>query len=226
MYEIHHSEKDGYIITSFPVGDFASNAVIVYKKDSKECIIFDPGFHHEPVLDFIKANSLTAKKIIHTHGHFDHIAASPEIKRQTGATLHLHKNDLHLYTSMPEHASMFGLVINTKIEKIDDVFSEGVEYGFGNNHDGPVFKCIHTPGHSLGSCSFYTEFFQKPLVICGDTLFQGSIGRTDLPDGDFNTIIESIKKKLFTLPDETDVITGHGPTTSISQEKLHNPFVK
>lgn len=211
-------------MTSFPVGSYQCNCSILYSTETREAIIIDPGNDHTFILKKIKDLNLKVKKLLHTHAHFDHIGRSTEVSNATGATLHLHKGDQFLYDALPMQGTFFRQIVGTP-KAIDSYLEDGEEFGFEDPELKNFLKTIHTPGHTPGSCSFYTEYFDEPIAFAGDTLFQQSIGRTDLPGGDSNLIIKSIKSRLLTLPDETKVIAGHGPDTRIYDEKKYNPFV-
>lgn len=211
---------------SFPTGSLGCNCSIIYSEDSKEAIIIDPGDDEKIILSEIEKVGLKVKLLLHTHAHFDHISCSKMVKEKTNSKLCLHKGDEFLYKSLPLQRSMFGFP-PAMAGKVDEWIEDGQEYSlnFENGEFKNFLQTIHTPGHTEGSCSFYTEYFEKPILFAGDTLFQSSIGRTDLPGGDFNKIKKSIKDRLYCLPDETRVITGHGAETQIYYEKKFNPFV-
>lgn len=161
---------------------------------------------------------------MHTHAHFDHIGKSSEISMATGATIHLHKEDQPLYDMLPQQGLFFGQKVGAP-KPIDSYLYDGESFSLTDPEINTFLTTLHTPGHTPGSCCFYSEYFDTPHLFSGDTLFQQSIGRTDLPGGNGRLIIKSIKEKLLVLPEETFVITGHGPSTSIYQEKRHNPFL-
>jgi len=226
MNYITKIEKNGVKLISFPVGSFAANCTAIFDINSKRALLIDPGLEAEDTVSFIAHNNLIVETILHTHGHFDHIGCSSEIAKTNDASLYLHPLDHELYFSMKEHAAMFGLNIKGNLSPIKYNLADAKVITFqGDGHD-VSFTTLHTPGHSQGSCSFYSDSFDTPILISGDTLFKNSIGRTDLPGGDYETLITSIKSKLFPLPNETIVITGHGPSTTIADEKKFNPFLK
>ena len=207
-------------------GSLGCNCSIIHSPDSKEAIIIDPGDDEELVMKRVSDLGLNVKLLLHTHAHFDHISCSKSVKEKTGSKICLHHGDKLLYQSLPVQRTMFGFG-PAMPGKVDLWIDDGQEYSL-NFNDGELknfLQTIHTPGHTEGSCSFYTEYFENPLLFSGDTLFQSSIGRTDLPGGDFSEIKKSIKERLYVLPDETRVITGHGPETQIYHEKKNNPFV-
>lgn len=168
--------------------------------------------------------NLNVKKLLHTHAHFDHIGRSTEVSNATGATIHLHKADEFLYQMLPQQGMFFGQRVGSP-KPIDEYLEDAQTFSFSDTEINTFLTTLHTPGHTPGSCCFYSDYFETPHLFAGDTLFQQSIGRTDLLGGDSKLIIKSIKEKLFTLPDETKVIAGHGPATVIGMEKKYNPFL-
>ena len=161
---------------------------------------------------------------MHTHAHFDHIGESSLLADKTGASIHLHRGDQFLYEALAQQGQFFGQELPDPAE-VDGWLENEETFSLDDGQLKEFLRTFHTPGHTPGSCCFYTENLEKPLLFAGDTLFSGSIGRTDLPGGDGDLIISSIKKRLLTLPAETQVITGHGPSTSILKEKKSNPFL-
>ena len=214
------------ILETFPTGSLGCNCSIIYGSESKEAIIVDPGDDEKLIMKKVEEYGLKVKLLLHTHAHFDHISCSKHVKEKTQSKILLHKGDKLLYQSLPVQRSMFGFAPALP-GKVDEWIEDGQEYslGFEDNEFKNFLSTIHTPGHTEGSCSFYTEYFEQPVLFAGDTLFQSSIGRTDLPGGDFEQIKKSIKNRLYSLPDETRVITGHGAETQIYHEKKFNPFV-
>lgn len=202
------------IIKKFVVGPLESNCFLVIEESSKECFITDPGDEPDRIVDFINENKLTVKYLICTHAHFDHVAAVPEVQKETGAKIVIHKSDLPIYESSQEHAAMWGFEIDP-LPRPDIFISDGDKIDIGNLH----FEILHTPGHSPGGISIYGE----GIVITGDTLFAGAVGRTDLPGGDILKLKASFKR-LMSLPSEIKVLPGHGPETTIGREKTDNFF--
>jgi hydroxyacylglutathione hydrolase len=217
-------KKNSLNLLSFPVGSYQCNCSILYSDKTREAIIIDPGNDHEFILKKIKDLNINVKKLLHTHAHFDHIGRSSEVSEATGATLHLHKGDQFLYDMLPQQGLYFGQRVGTP-KKLDSHLEDGETFSFEDAEIKTFLSTLHTPGHTPGSCCFYSEYFEQPMIFAGDTLFQQSIGRTDLPGGDSRLIIKSIKERLLTLPDETNVIAGHGPATNIYREKKSNPFL-
>jgi hydroxyacylglutathione hydrolase len=206
------------------MGSFACNCSLIYDDNTKEAIIIDPGNDFNNILSKVKARSLNVKYLLHTHAHFDHIGCSKCLKDELNAKILLHRCDENLYQALNQQTSMFNMP-PSEIGSIDTYLEDEMDFSLENTKLKSFIKTIFTPGHTEGSCCFYTEEFESPMLFSGDTLFQNSIGRTDLPGGDFDTIKKSIKSRLYDLPEETQVITGHGPMTSIANEKKFNPFV-
>ena len=206
-----------FIIRTFPVGPLQCNCSIIGDRLSSKALVVDPGGDADQILSLLNELNLTVVGIIHTHAHLDHILASGVIKEATGAPIYLHEGDKFLWDMVGQQCVMFGVPPVTLPEP--DHFME----------DDQALNCcggvaIHTPGHTPGSISFWFEEYKT--LIAGDTLFQGSIGRTDLPGGNFDQIITSIKERIYTLDDDAVVVTGHGPNTAIGSEKNGNSFVR
>ncbi len=206
-----------FIIRTFPVGPLQCNCSIIGDRLSSKALVVDPGGDADQILGLLNELNLTVVGIIHTHAHLDHILASGVIKEATGAPIYLHEGDKFLWDMVGQQCVMFGVPPVTLPEP--DHFME----------DDQALNCcggiaIHTPGHTPGSISFWFEEYKT--LIAGDTLFQGSIGRTDLPGGNFDQIITSIKERIYTLDDDAIVVTGHGPNTAIGSEKTGNSFVR
>ena len=211
------NNENNFFIESFPVGPLQCNCSIIGDFKQKKALIIDPGGDPNKILGVIEEHQFEVIAILHTHAHLDHILASGVIKEATGAPLYLNQDDLFLWEIVDKQCQMFGIP-EIKLPKIDGVIKDDQAI----NCCGGV--AIHTPGHTPGSMSFFFEEYK--LLVAGDTLFKGSIGRTDLPGGDFNEIVKSIKDKLYLLDDNTEVITGHGPSTKIGIEKTDNMFVR
>lgn len=206
-----------FIIRTFPVGPLQCNCSVIGDSLSGRALVIDPGGDADQILALVKELNLTVVAIIHTHAHLDHILAAGEIKKATGAPIFLHESDQFLWDIVEQQCAMFG-VPSVSLPDPDH-----------HLHDDQALDCcggvtIHTPGHTPGSVSFWFE--QYKTLIAGDTLFLGSIGRTDLPGGDFDQIVTSIKERIYSLDDEAVVVTGHGPNTTIGSEKVANGFVR
>ena len=208
------------IIETFPVGPLQCNCTILGDPETGEAIVIDPGDEAMAVLKRLKAHGLRPKAILITHTHLDHVGGNHEVREKTGAKVMLHEKDLPLYDNLAMQAQMIGL--DTPVRgKVDEHIHQGDVIFFGSKGDS--IEVLHTPGHTPGSCSFFLG--SRNLLFSGDTLFSGSIGRTDLPGGDFDLLMKSIEEQLMTLPDETVVLSGHGPATTIGQERHTNPFL-
>jgi len=207
------------IFETFPVGPLQCNCSIIGDPKTRKAIIVDPGGDSEKIIQIVLDLSLEIITIVHTHAHLDHFLASGKMKELTGANLMLHKDDLFLWNTLEDQCRMFGIPYK-KTPPPDKYIKHEEEINFA----GIQCKALHTPGHTPGSMCFLLENFK--LLIAGDTLFQGSIGRTDLWGGDFQKIEQSIKEKLYTLDEDTLVITGHGASTSIGSEIRTNSFVR
>lgn len=208
-------------IRPFTFNDFQVNTYVVYD-DTKECIIVDPGMYYEQekqeITDFISANGLKPVLVVNTHAHIDHIIGNKFIADKYQLKLAAHKESVEFLKHAKEYGMTFGIKLD-EVKPIDVFLDEQTPLRFGNSS----LEVLYTPGHADGSLCFYAR--QDGFIITGDVLFYQSIGRTDLPTGDFEVLKESIWSKLFTLPDETVVYPGHGPETTIGYEKMHNPFV-
>ena len=210
------------LLETFPVGSFQCNCSVLACADTKEAIVVDPGGDHQRILEIVRHYDLTLKWIIHTHAHLDHIYETRDVKEAAGGTIALHKDDLFLYDGFAMQAAMFGWQVRPVLP-VEHWLDDGESLPFGKR----AAKVIHTPGHTPGSCCFHVDAGDDgPLLLAGDTLFARSIGRTDLPGGDFATIEQSIRKKIYTLDPDTSVIPGHGPRTTVGDEARHNPFVQ
>lgn len=209
------------LLETFPVGSFQCNCSVLACADTKEAIVVDPGGEHQRILEIVRHYDLTVKWIIHTHAHLDHIYETRDVKEGAGGTIALHKDDTFLYDGFAMQAAMFGWQVRPVLP-VEHWLTDGETLAFGKR----AAEVIHTPGHTPGSCCFRVESGQGPLLLAGDTLFQRSIGRTDLPGGDFATITQSIQNRIYTLDPDTSVIPGHGPRTTVGDEARHNPFVQ
>jgi glyoxylase-like metal-dependent hydrolase (beta-lactamase superfamily II) len=206
-----------FIIRTFPVGPLGCNCSVIGDRLSGRALVVDPGGNAEQILALLNELNLKAVAIIHTHAHLDHILAAGEIKNATGAPIYLHEGDQFLWDMVEEQCARFG-VPPVKLPDPDHYLQDDHDLGCCGG------VAIHTPGHTPGSISFWFEEYKT--LIAGDTLFQGSIGRTDLPGGNFDQIITSIKERIYSLDDEAVVVTGHGPNTSIGYEKMSNGFIR
>jgi glyoxylase-like metal-dependent hydrolase (beta-lactamase superfamily II) len=205
-------------IETIAVGPLQTNCSILVDEATKEAVVIDPGDEAELISRALSRAGATAVALLHTHAHFDHISGTAELAGLTGAVIRLHAADRPLYDKLEEQASFFGLSAGPPLPPGDPI-SDGEAIRFG----GSSLQAIHTPGHTPGSTCFLLEG-AEPVLFAGDTLFRRSIGRTDLPGGDTEAILASIRVRLFSLPGATPVVCGHGPGTTIDEERRLNPF--
>ena len=202
-------------IVTLENGPFMVNSFLVINDAKKSAIIIDPGFDVSPLLQRVKDQSLSLRAIVATHGHLDHVEGVNKVKEKFAIPFYANRGDEQLMENLSLQARMFG-VSDPGTVKIDEALPDSGTVELG----GLNLELLHTPGHSQGSLSIKIE----NTVFAGDTLFNFSIGRTDLPGGDYGQLIASIQNKLFTLPDETRILPGHGPETTVGHEKRMNPF--
>jgi glyoxylase-like metal-dependent hydrolase (beta-lactamase superfamily II) len=203
-------------ITRLVVGPLQVNCYIVADEKTREAIVIDPGDDARNVLAVIREKGLNVQYIVNTHAHFDHVGANGEVKDATGAELLIHREDDALLGNTAGQARMFGMTAPSS-PKADRYLRHGDAVTVGS----VTLKVLHTPGHSSGGICLAGD----GVVFTGDALFAGSIGRTDLMGGDLMTLIGSIKEHLMTLPDDTVVLSGHGPDSTIGVERRENPFL-
>jgi hydroxyacylglutathione hydrolase len=201
-----------------PVGVLQCNCSVFGDEQTREALVVDPGDEIERILNIVREHGLTVKAIVITHAHIDHIGGAEKLKRATGAPVYMNLNDAELQKMLDVQASWLGQPEPPHVD-IDCEARDGDKLTVGLTE----FHVLHTPGHTQGSVSLWIPSEGK--LVAGDTLFQGSIGRTDLPGGDGRQIIRSIHQKLMPLPPETVVIPGHGANTTIGREKQFNPFL-
>ena len=204
-------------IVQIPNGMFAENCYLVVDEEVGQCAIVDPGEEAGLILHKVEETGARPVAIWLTHAHLDHVLGVPRIAAETGAPVWLHPADRPLYDAVPEQATWFGLAAPGPLPAPDQDLSHGMRLPVGNLR----FEVRHAPGHSPGSVCFVAP----GAALGGDVLFAGSIGRTDLPGGDFDTLIASIERELLPLPDDTILYSGHGPETTIGRERQTNPFL-
>jgi len=202
-----------------PVGMLQCNCSIFGDEQTREAMVIDPGDDVSQILEVLAKHALKVKAIVITHAHIDHIGGAHELKRITQAPVYMNLNDAGLQAMLATQALWLGVPTPERVE-IDAPLNDGATLELGKTE----FQVLHTPGHTQGSISLWIPSERK--LVAGDTLFLGSIGRTDLPGGDGRQILRSIHQKLLPLPEETTVIPGHGDITTIAQDKQFNPFLQ
>ena len=199
------------------LGPVQTNCFFLINEDTKEVLVIDPADHAQKIIEWMKSENLKPVAILLTHCHFDHIMGVEGIRKEYGIPVYASRDEVDVLAKPQLNVStMMGAYLSMKA---DELFCDGDVLELA----GMKLKVISTPGHTIGSVCFYIE--EEKVLISGDTLFEASVGRTDFPTGSSRQLIESIKTRLFILPDDTSVFPGHGGTTSIGYEKLHNPFV-
>ncbi len=204
------------IVEVIPVGPLQVNCIVLGCTSSRKAAVIDPGADLEKIEAVLKKHDLTVELILNTHGHFDHIGANAALKRMTDAPLLIHRGDINLLKLAGAQAAAYG--VSAEDSPLPDTELQGDEtLKFGEQ----TLEVLHTPGHSPGCVCFYRE----GLLVSGDTLFAGSVGRTDLPGGNHQQLLQSIQQSLAGLPPQTRVLPGHGPLSTIEQELQYNPFL-
>ena len=208
-------------VETFAVGPLGCNCSIIADLAAKRAIVVDPGGSYERIKSRLQALGVAVDAIVHTHTHFDHVGCTAELQRATGSVASIHEADRLLYEMLPVQAELFGMRAPVAAD-VDGGLVDGRVISAGAVELG----ILHTPGHTPGSCCFVARDAQSKHLFAGDTLFRGSVGRTDLWGGDSSAILRSIRSKLLTLVDDTQVVTGHGVATTIGDERARNPFLQ
>lgn len=211
-------KRGDMIFETLVVGELGVNCFIMADSQTKEGLVIDPGAEPERVLAAVKSSGVKVLYVLNTHGHFDHIGANRKVTQATGAKLMINREDEPFLSRASLSARMYGLSTEDSPPPAS-YLAEGDIIRFGSHE----IRVIHIPGHSPGGSCFYLE--KDGIIISGDSLFAGSIGRTDLPGGSQALLVLSIRSKLLTLPEATQVFPGHGPSTTIGHEKRHNPYL-
>jgi hydroxyacylglutathione hydrolase len=201
-----------------PVGPLQCNCSVIGDEGTREALVIDPGDDLDEILKLIRKHALAVKQIIITHAHIDHVGGAMKLRKATGAPILLNQNDYALLKMLDVQAAWIGMASPGNVE-IDQSLADAEKVKAGSLEAA----VLHTPGHTEGSICLY--FAPEKKLIAGDTLFAGSIGRTDLPGGSMQKIINSLHERVLALPDETVVVPGHGPLTTIGEERETNPFL-
>ncbi len=213
------TEHDGLIVEMVTNGPFGENCYIVGDAATREGLVIDPGDEEQRILEVVRELDLAIKEIVCTHAHVDHAGAVAPLKRLLGVPFALHPDDQPVLDHLPLAGQMFGLPAK-EVPEVERALEGGEQLELGEL----TAEVLHTPGHSPGGCCFH--FAAQRVVFVGDTLFAGSVGRTDLPGGDGKTLIASINQRLLTLADDVVAYSGHGPETTIGAERQSNPFLR
>lgn len=213
---IKQREEKDMLLMRLVVGPLQVNCFIIADEKTREAVVIDPGDDAPDILRIVREKGLTVRYIVNTHGHFDHVGANREIKEATGAQILIHEEDAAVMASAPQHSAVFGMTA-----KASPPADRYVRHGDVISAGEVALKVLHTPGHSPGGICL----LEQGMVFTGDALFAGSIGRTDFPGGDLLTLLGSIRKNLMSLPDDTKVFSGHGPASTIGDEREENPFL-
>jgi hydroxyacylglutathione hydrolase len=203
----------------FPVGPLQCNCSVIGDENTHEAMVIDPGDQIEGILDILRQEKLTLKQIVITHAHIDHVGGAMKLKAATGAPILMNQNDHALLKMLDMQAAWVGMRPPGDVQ-VDEAIGQGRVLKIGEISS----NVIHTPGHTEGSICLY--FPTEKKLMAGDTLFAGSIGRTDLPGGSMDKIMRSLHTQVLALPDETEVVPGHGPVTTIGEERETNPFLQ
>lgn len=203
-----------------PVGPLQCNCSILACAATREAVVIDPGDEAEKIVSRLSEEGLRVKYLLHTHAHFDHVGGTGGVRKACGAPVCLHEGDRELYANVPLQARLFGMTAEEP-PPVEKWLEDGERLAFGDYS----VETLHTPGHSPGSVCFRVWGNGEELLFSGDTLFQRSIGRTDLWGGSLDQLLQSVRRRLWTLDDDTPVYPGHGPATRIGEEKAENPFL-
>jgi hydroxyacylglutathione hydrolase len=206
-------------VKCFTGGGFAQNGYVVWCETTGQCVMVDPGAAALDMVAAAKAAAGEVAAILLTHAHLDHVEGLGVVRDYTEAPTYLHPADREMFDHLPAQAAMLGLGESPELDPPERTLEDGTEFRFGES----VFDVIHTPGHSLGHVIFHAR--SHGLALVGDLVFAGSVGRTDLPGGDYQALFRSIREQVLTMPDETRLFTGHGPPTTVGHERTTNPFL-
>jgi hydroxyacylglutathione hydrolase len=213
------SAAGGLQVEALPLGPFETNAWLLTPADGPVTVV-DPGMDAQPLLDRLEERGRAVGRILLTHGHLDHIAGCAELVRRYGCPVHLHPEDLFLYRSLTDHGAWYGFRLEAAPEPVTPL-TDGQFLPLG----GAELEVLATPGHSPGGVCFRFQTTGGPALLCGDTLFAGAYGRTDLPGGSFARLKASVTRRILSLPPETRLLPGHGPESTVGAERAHNPIL-
>jgi hydroxyacylglutathione hydrolase len=206
-------------VRQLPLGPLQTNCYLIGCEETLQAAVVDPSWNGRSIVATAETDGWEITHILLTHSHFDHVGGLEEVKALTGAPIYIHAEAVEMLNNTTMSAAFFGLRVSPPPSP-DEYLSDGQEIQLGEL----LIQVMYTPGHAPGHVSFYLPDYR--VVFDGDVLFQDGIGRTDLPGGDFATLMETIQEKLLTLPDETKVFSGHGPATTIGQERRNNPYLQ
>ncbi len=206
-------------IRGWTVGPFATNCWLAVDRDSSEAILFDAGMEPETLIAGIRESGAVLREVVLTHGHIDHVGGLAALKRVFDVPVRMHADDAAMLAGVPMQARMFGVTAEPPPEP-DGWLADGDTVTLGRH----VFRVMHVPGHSPGSIALVAD--EDGVCVVGDLIFAGSVGRTDLPGGDFGILERSIRERIYTLPPEMRLLPGHMQPTSVGHERKHNPFVR
>ncbi|VAW38848.1 MBL-fold metallo-hydrolase superfamily [hydrothermal vent metagenome] len=210
---------DGFEITRVVVGDLAVNCYILWDQKTREAVVIDPGGDPEDIIDAVEADKLDVKYVINTHGHFDHVGADGDIIKAFGAKLAIHSADAPMLENAGAYSSVFG--VNAKNQPPPDI---AIEHGSVIRFGGIEINVLGSPGHTPGGVLLSIN--DGKAVITGDSIFAGSIGRTDLPGGSYEDLMTSLRDRVLPMADDTRLFPGHGPDTTVREEKAGNPYLQ
>ncbi|MFO7539126.1 MAG: MBL fold metallo-hydrolase [Chloroflexota bacterium] len=206
-------------ILQLPLGPLQTNCYILACQETMKAAVIDPSWNGQAIVATLEERGYEISHILLTHSHFDHVGGLADLKQETAVPIYIHPEAVTMLSMANQAAGHWGMTI-PEPPAADEMLSDGQTLTVGNI----TLEVLYTPGHAPGHVAFYLPDYQ--IVFSGDALFQQSIGRTDLPGGDMDTLLSSIRQKLLPLPDETQVLSGHGPATTIGNEKKGNPFLK
>ncbi len=208
--------RDALVVHRFVVQPFAENTYVLADGDARECVLIDPGGEEDAILALLANEKWTAKAILNTHAHPDHVGGAARLQRELAIPFYLHPRDTFLLDGLGEFCDALGIPA-MEAPRVDHALAEGETFMLGAH----AIRVLETPGHSPGSVSLLAG----EILFSGDALFEGSIGRTDLPGGSLPILLRSIREKILTLSDETQVLSGHGEATTVGRERRQNPFL-